>query len=323
MLPGFRILLALVVLSFAILIFGFSALALLRTAHQSLASQPTWQPVWRTPIEIANAHRNDRQQHPSEMQTLALLRVERPLPQPAPEPASPAARPASAPANSTLAAEEQRDEATPGNTSPELKSLQPMETTAANRDDHPASTVPPDPVATAADKTSMQAAAPPPVDDAPKSTSANAGATGEAPQTAGPPGQAAASEPIIPGPDATAASPRSAEADYDSPTPEWPTKLAALPDTTTTSSESRPQPGAESATKPDPADLRARRRARARLHARRLALARARAARLAQTQQMTTNPTFYGSSFPIPQNAINPANATLNATLFGPPRGAP
>src|SRR5262245_30792131 len=78
MLPGIRILFALVVLSCAILVFGFGALALLRTAHQNLASQPAWQQEWRTPAEIANARRDDRPLPSSETQTLALLRVEPP-----------------------------------------------------------------------------------------------------------------------------------------------------------------------------------------------------------------------------------------------------
>src|SRR5581483_2227830 len=103
MLPGFRILFALVVLSFAILIFGFSSLALLRTAHQNLANQPAWQPSWRTPLEIANAQRDERQPA-SEPQTLALLRLDPPATPPSaviessPAGAEPASLPPAAPA---------------------------------------------------------------------------------------------------------------------------------------------------------------------------------------------------------------------------------
>ena len=98
--------------------------------------------------------------------------------------------------------------------------------------------------------------------------------------------------------------------------------LAALPDATA-SSEAMPQAGPEGVKKPDVAELRAKRRARARLYARRLALARERAARLAQTQQATTNSSFFGSNFRTTQNVANPQNATPNATPFNPPRGAP
>src|SRR5262245_35683237 len=134
MLPGFRILLALVVLSFAILIFGFSALALLRTAHQSLASQPTWQQTWRTPDEIAKGQRDDRQQRASELQTLALLRVERPSPQPVPETvnAAPDRMPAPPPA------QQQRGDAVPGVASADAPSSQSSETTATRSDSRPA-----------------------------------------------------------------------------------------------------------------------------------------------------------------------------------------
>ena len=61
MLPGFRILFALVVLSVAILIFGFGTLALLRTAHESFSSQPTW----HAPLEASAAPHNDRQSTPT------------------------------------------------------------------------------------------------------------------------------------------------------------------------------------------------------------------------------------------------------------------
>jgi hypothetical protein len=322
MLPGFRILLALVVLSFAILMFGFSALALFRTAHQNLASQPTWQPSWRTPVEIANAQRDDRQQRASEMQTLALLRVELPSPQPLSETANAATGPGPAP----LAAQQQSGDATPASVSADVTSPQPTETTAANSDGRAAPAASPDPVA-AVDKASEQATTLPAVDDAPKPTSSNASAALEAPQAVNPSGQPAAFEPITTDPKTIATSANASEppkTEPPAPKPESPTILAALPDATA-SSEAMPQPqaGSEGVKKPDAAELRARRRARARLHARRLALARARAARLAQAQQATTNSPFYGSNFPITQNATNPQNATPNATPFNPPRGAP
>jgi hypothetical protein len=48
MLPGFRFLFAAIVLSMSILVFGFGAAALLRTAHEEFASTPSWQPAPET-----------------------------------------------------------------------------------------------------------------------------------------------------------------------------------------------------------------------------------------------------------------------------------
>ncbi len=333
MLPGFRILFALVVLSFAILIFGFSALALLRTAHQNLASQPTWQPAWRTPVEIASAQHNDREQITNGTQTLALLRIDPPAPRPhsgmeglgvAPAPATDAP-----PAPSAV---QEHGDAAPDNVATEVKSSQPAETsTAAIRDDRPIPPAGPDPVASADYQTSAQTTAAPPADEAPKSTASNASAAPEAPQGATLPGQVAASEPVAPQPDATAPGANAAEAasettkaDPAAPNSELPIKLAALPDATTGSAEAGQQAGQQlSAKKADAAELRAKRRARARQRARRLALARARAAQLAQQQQATATSLFYGSNVSTTQNATSAANSAPNATPFGPPHGAP
>lgn len=322
MLPGFRILLALVVLSFAILIFGFGALALLRTAHQNLASQPTWQPAWRTPVEIASTQHNDREQITNGTQTLALLRVDPPAPRPhsgmeglgvAPAPATDAP-----PALSAV--QEHGDEA-PDNVATQVKSSQSAETSAvaaAIRNDRPIAAAGSDPVADAGDKTSAQTTTAPPADEAPKSTASNASAAPEAPQGASLPGQVATSEPIAPDPDATAPAAKAAEAasetakaDPAALNSELPIKLAALPDATTSSAEAGPQAGQQlSARKADAAELRAKRRARARQRARRLALARARAAQLAQQQQATATSPFYGSNVSTTQNATSAANAT-------------
>ena len=48
MLPGFRFLFAAIVLSMSILVFGFGAAALLRTAHEEFANTPSWQPAPET-----------------------------------------------------------------------------------------------------------------------------------------------------------------------------------------------------------------------------------------------------------------------------------
>src|SRR5215475_5100179 len=79
MLPGIRFLLAAILLSMSILIFGLGAAALLRAAHEEVASVPTRrvmpEPVFAQQVESAPP-------------TLALLRV---------EPAAPE-KPADAPA---------------------------------------------------------------------------------------------------------------------------------------------------------------------------------------------------------------------------------
>lgn len=77
MLPGIRILFAIVLLSVSVLIFGLGAAAFLRSAHENIASAPLWRPI-ETPmtarVDIAQP-------------TLAMLRVE---PEPQPLTAAPA-----------------------------------------------------------------------------------------------------------------------------------------------------------------------------------------------------------------------------------------
>src|SRR5215470_13238753 len=77
MLPGFRFLLAAIVLSMSIVIFGLGAAALLRAAHEEVASVPTRrvmpEPVFAQPAEPP-------------LPTLALLRVEPAAPEKAPDP---------------------------------------------------------------------------------------------------------------------------------------------------------------------------------------------------------------------------------------------
>src|SRR5262245_46264782 len=72
MLPGFRFLLAAIVLAMSILIFGLGAAALLRAAHEEVASVPTRrvtaEPVFAQPVEAPQS-------------TLALLRVEPVMPE--------------------------------------------------------------------------------------------------------------------------------------------------------------------------------------------------------------------------------------------------
>ncbi len=82
MLPGFRFLLAAIVLSMSILVFGLGAAALLRAAHEEFAGMPSR----RTLPEPVFAQRTETQA------TLALLRVE-PVAEKAPENALPASAP--------------------------------------------------------------------------------------------------------------------------------------------------------------------------------------------------------------------------------------
>lgn len=317
MLPGFRILFALVVLSFAILVFGFGALALLRTAHQNLASQPVWQRDWRTPVEIANARRDDRQASPNETQTLALLRVE-----PAAQSETPPAQPQG---------QDAQTDRPPVDTeaSPPPQPASVSSPSGADTNDHDKSVT----VAVAAEvgapaeKTADRpTTSVPPTDDPgklvdPSDVSKVADAVKPQNDRATPP-------PTEPDTSTTPAKTSEGEPPRDigdvAPTPlksEPPMKLAALPDAPAASNEPRQQARQQSARQPDAAQLRAKRRARARLRARRLALARARAARLAQTQQTTTNAPYYNSNFTTTGSSV--ANATPNATPFGAPRAAP
>jgi hypothetical protein len=69
MLPGFRFLFGALVLSMSILVFGFGAAALLRTAHEEFASAPAWRPAPETRFAQS-------QETPATQPVLALLRVD-------------------------------------------------------------------------------------------------------------------------------------------------------------------------------------------------------------------------------------------------------
>ena len=71
MLPGFRFLFAAIVLSMSVLIFGFGAAALLRTAHEEFANTPTWQPAPET--RFAQSREASQSASPP---VLAMLRVD-------------------------------------------------------------------------------------------------------------------------------------------------------------------------------------------------------------------------------------------------------
>jgi hypothetical protein len=90
MLPGFRFLLAAIILSMSILIFGLGAAALLRTAHEAFASAPTWQPAPETRFAQAGDATKE-----ANKPVLALLRVDD---APKAEPTASANAPVTAPA---------------------------------------------------------------------------------------------------------------------------------------------------------------------------------------------------------------------------------
>jgi hypothetical protein len=322
MLPGIRILFALVILSFAIVVFGFGALALLRTAHQNLASQPAWQQDWRTPVEIANARRDEPAA--GETQTLALLRVEPSTAKPDTPPVQPQAQdtqdnqdnrasidttanvsaPPLAVTSSSVAGTSDNGEPATGTPAAATTSADtaPVEKTA----DQTTPPVPPtdDPGQVADSSEQLKVAnLPNPADD-----QAAQPASGADTSTA--PVKTSENEPArevgetVPGPAKS----------------EPPVKVAALADATSASNEPARQARRQGARQSDAVDLRTQRRARARLRARRLAHARARAARLAQTQQ-TTSPSYYTSNFTT--TGSDPTSTTPNAQPFGTQRGAP
>jgi hypothetical protein len=121
MLPGFRFLFAAIMLTMSILIFGLGAAALLRTAHEEVASTPSWraapETIFAPPAEATTP-------------ALAMLRVDAPVMEKAPDNAPVAAAPAeqgeqaaitSAPAESErIAALKPEDSSPPETAKPEI-----------------------------------------------------------------------------------------------------------------------------------------------------------------------------------------------------------
>ncbi len=117
MLPGIRILFAIVLLSVSVLIFGLGAAAFLRSAHENIASAPLWKPI-ETPLTA----RVDIAQP-----TLAMLRVE---PEPQPVTAAPAIPAPVAKAEPTLPAAPAEAAAVTPAPAPEIPSTAPVQATA-------------------------------------------------------------------------------------------------------------------------------------------------------------------------------------------------
>lgn len=165
MLPGFRLLVTAVVLCLSLLVFGFGATALLRSARDHVASLP----VHRAAPQTVFAS----QPPPDAPATLSMLRVETPeieatvpeapaaalqdIPAPAPEPARQAALGPAAPAADARSAE-------PAPQAPALDQAAAVETLPAAA---PAVTPP---AAPRADEPTTVAAIAPPVTDLPVST---------------------------------------------------------------------------------------------------------------------------------------------------------
>src|SRR6266404_327555 len=97
MLPGFRFLFAAIILSMSVLVFGLGAAALLRAAHEEVASIPSR----RAPPEPVFA-----QQRENSAPTLALLRVEPSVVDKAPDNVPPAAAAPAEPASDATPAVE-------------------------------------------------------------------------------------------------------------------------------------------------------------------------------------------------------------------------
>jgi len=291
MLPGFRILLALVVLSFAILIFGFGAIALLRTAHENFASQPTWQPSWRAPGEIAMGPRSDPP--PARQETLAMLRVDPPAVKALP------GQPHAITADSSKEAEA----ISAGASAP------PTDQTVRSVEKHADDPVPSSGTRSRPEPPQIEAAAASataPV-DAPNGARNSDAATTPSTDTATKPAAETAKAGGPPPPDDATQS------------TEPPLKVAALPDTATSTNEIRSET-AKVATgpQPNPSGVRAARRARARLRARQFAAARARAARFAQSGRQSPAATPFNNAAPF--NNTTPPN---NTAPFGLPVGGP
>lgn len=85
MLPGIRFLVAAIVLSMSILVFGLGAAALLRAAHEEVASRPSWRSTPETVFSQANE---------GTQPVLAMLRFEPPAEQKPAEPIAAAETPA-------------------------------------------------------------------------------------------------------------------------------------------------------------------------------------------------------------------------------------
>jgi hypothetical protein len=267
MLPGLRFLFAAIVLSMSILVFGLGAAALLRTAHEEFASNPSW----RAAPETTFAQPNDISRP-----VLTILSVEPPAAEPkAPETASVAAPAAEQAPTASMPAEPAANASTPA---------EPERTAALNSED----SSPPETAKSEipAVETSPQSEAAPALADTPASADAPASAPVPAENA-----KIAATEQDLPPPNEAlpaaaeqASGPASPDIDVAS------TKVATPGGPPVTIETPRPEKAVSN--KPDSSAIKERLQARRAAQRRRLAQRARIAARqaLQQQQQALANP---------------------------------
>jgi hypothetical protein len=271
MLPGFRFLFAAVVLSMSILVFGFGAAALLRTAHEEFANTPSWQPAPETRFAQTPAA-----PQPATQPVLAMLRVDDP-PKDAPKQATNTDQPA-ANGTVTIGATDQPAVAVEHGSQPDkIAALRPADST-------PPETAKPDTPTSeaAATESAPQVEAAPAAADAPATPddATKLAATEPAPAPAG---EAAPTPPA----DAVAAAPEQPNAPSDVQANTISTRIATLGGPPVTIAP----PAAKAASaKSDTSAVKKRQHARSELRRRRNA-ARARLAKQTQTLDAFGQPT--------------------------------
>jgi len=261
MLPGFRFLFAAIVLSMSILVFGFGAAALLRTAHEEFANTPTWQPAPETRFA---------QSREATQPVLAMLRVDD-APKDAPKDALKTDQPGSDNAAATAPVDQAATSAAEPPSPPEqIAALQPADTSPPEAA-KPEAPLPEAPVAEPPPQAEVAA-------DAPAATDATKIATTEQPL---PPTSEAAPAPatsveIAPAAPEQASAPANINnvADITNIS----TKIATLGGPPVTI-EQRPAKAASA--KPDSSAAKKQQRARRELRRRRITAARARLAKQA------------------------------------------
>jgi hypothetical protein len=298
MLPGFRFLFAAIVFSMSVLVFGLGAAALLRTAHEQFASNPSWH---------AAPEANFAQQAETTRPVLAMLRFEPPAAEQKTSADIPAANVPAIPAPAEQATNIAPAEPTPV-TEPAVTARSPAE---------PEMRAAPEPEPPAAAKTDMalpespapsQAATAP--SDTPTADATTADATNVATPASGSEARVAtavqaAPEPILPPPTEAVPAPTEVGPVSSSPAnpsalPESdisPSKIATL-DSPSATVKAKPPVKTVSA-KPDRSAVKKRLRAQRAAHRRQLAARAARQARLAA--QQATDP--FGQTFAQPAAA--------------------
>jgi hypothetical protein len=271
MLPGFRFLFAAIVLSISVLVFGLGAAALLRAAHEEVASNPGWH---------AAPDATFAQQAEVARPVLALLRVDPPPVQPkAPDDVAAVASPAeqvTAPASTEQVAEVP----VPAERAAMVEALKPEETS--------------EPVAAKPEIPGLES--PAPSEAANTDAAANHTRFASAEQ-----GLPPASEASSVAPERTPAASEQTPAQVSPQASIASTKIAALGDPAAT--EPQPRANTDNATPPDRSIIRKRQQARRAAHRRRMALLRARQAQLAlQQQQQLADP--FSQSQPLVQPPV-------------------